>query len=253
MQGHRMAQSCCLPWSWKSFALQQLDVWLWCSNLSSRGHGNAAQGRAGRGWLYRTALSGNLVALNLPLNWWEIQLGHRGRFVPEVVLPQELEQDQEQPCGSHPPGEMLCQSITVPTNPLEQPDDNRLSHYRAHKNIFKHHKKQKGRSEHGKGGGTSVCCTGTAHPLVQCCWGHWGDRGASVGRESPCQCREGERKASTAAITNTPENSGQLLHEQQKPHWPHKPSGAPCGDSINSCKLLQTFSTLSTHFMRRVQ
>lgn len=79
------------------------------------------------------------------------------------------------------------------------------------------------------------------------------DRGVPVGRASPCQCREGERKANPAAITNAPEHSGQLLHEQQKPHWPHKPSGAPCGDSINSCKLLQTFPTLSTHFMCRVQ
>lgn len=60
----------------------------------------------------------------------------------------------------------------MPTNPLEQPDDNRLSHYRPHKNVSKHRKKQKCRSEdepltpkeHGNGGETPMCCTGTTRP-----------------------------------------------------------------------------------------
>lgn len=56
-----------------------------------------------------------------------------------------------------------------------------------------------------------------------------------------------------AAVRNALENSAQLLHEQQARLWPHRPSGAPCGDSINSFKLLQTFPTLSTYFMCRVQ
>lgn len=62
-----------------------------------------------------------------------------------------------------------------------------------------------------------------------------GERGQTT---SVCPEREGEGKANAIIVRNASENAGQLLHEQRELRWPHKPSGAPRGDSIRFFKLL---------------